>query len=156
MKNEVLKEESIGNELKFPVAEKKSLTFKLGARPLSFRLTSGYLAIIIIVMGIRIAFFINSSFTDGVVSDIQKSPRGYSFDSHITFTTSEGKTITFIAAPNLRLDIGERVRVIYKNKNPKKAAVYSFFGFWFNSILVCQVLAMFWVGLLVVYYGDYP
>ena len=156
MGNEVSKnKEVIGNEISFPVRENKPRV-KLNARKLFRVFLSGYILIAAVLMGIRCTFFINAHFAEGVVSDFRKSDRGYSFVSYITFSTEDGVKYTFRAAQNLKLDIGEPVRVIYKVNNPERAAVFSFFGFWFNSVLACQVLVLFWVGFLIVYYGDYP
>lgn len=156
MKSEITGREAIGNELSFRVPERKQRGLRINARNLLIRFIAGYFGIAVVLMGARCTFFINANYAEGIVIDVKKSPRGYSFEPHIKFTAADGKQFTFAAAQNLRVKPGERVKVIYKNANPARAAVYSFFGFWFNSILVCQVLVLFWVGLLIVYYGDYP
>jgi len=156
MSTEISGKDVIGNELTFSVPEKKQRGLKFNARKLAVKFIMGYLLIAALLTGYRCTFFINANFADGIVTDVKKTNRGYAFEPHVTFISGDGRQIAFVAAQNLRIKPGEHIKVIYKSHNPNRAAVYSFFGFWFNSILVCQVLAMFWVGLLVVYYGDYP
>ncbi len=156
MKSEISENEVIGNDLSFRLPGRSQRGLRVNARKLLMRFIAGYIVIAGALVGARCTFFINANYAEGVVTDIKKSPRGYSFEPHVIFTAGDGKQVSFAAAQNLRVKPGERVNVIYKSANPNRAAVYSFFGFWFNSILVCQVLVLFWVGLLVVYYGDYP
>lgn len=47
----------------------------------------------------------------------------------------DSKEITFTDDNNLDLELGQNVTVIYKKDNPGNARVYSFTGFWLNSII---------------------
>ena len=149
----------IGNELKFPVPEKKPKP-SLDKKKLFRIFLLGFFLITGTVMGIRCSFFVGADFTDGIVKEIVIVPFGGKppplFKPLVAFSTNHGEQVTFTGAENLKLKRGERVRVIYKKNNPHHAAVYSFFGFWFVSILICQVILLFWVGFLVVWYGYYP
>ncbi len=51
---------------------------------------------------------------------------------------------------NLKLEEGEIVTVVYKNKNPEDAYQYSFFGFWYYGILYS---ALSLVLLTIICYG---
>jgi len=155
VKNEISKDESLGNELSFPVREKKKRGEPLDARKLLLRFLLGYAVIAAVLMVARCTFFINARFAEGVVIDVRKSYGAWFFEPHVKFTAQNGEPITFTAARNLRVGIGEPVTVIYKRANPRCAAVYSFFGFWFNTLLAIQVLLMIWVVGLVTYYWDY-
>ena len=156
MPKEISKRDVIGNELSFPVNDKKSTRQPTRKKRLLATFLLGYLLIAVIVFGIRSLFFINAEFTEGIVNELKKSQRGFSFRAHIDFIAHDGSTVTFTSSENLRVMPGQQVRVVYKKKDPARAKVYSFFGFWFNAVIICQVIMFFWLGILIVYNANYP
>lgn len=155
MKEEAPNPDVIGNEITFPVPRKKP-RMPVDEKKMIRLLLCGFFVIVGGVMGVRCSFFINAGYADGVVTGISKAARGYGYHPRVMFADQNDRITTFNGAQNLKLKTGDRVKVIYKKNNPVRAAIFTFFGFWFNSILVCQVTLFFWVGFLVVYYGDYP
>ncbi|GIV32698.1 MAG: hypothetical protein KatS3mg031_0233 [Chitinophagales bacterium] len=129
---------------------------RISSRKLLMLLVAGYLVILGLVMGIRCTFLIGAVFTEGVVTGLQYGRNIRARDIHpvVTFTAQD-RTYTFTGAANVPLSKGQKVRVAYKKHNPSRAVIYTFWGFWFNALLTAQVLLLFWVGLLIVYYGYY-
>jgi len=149
----------IGNEIRFPVPEKKFRTPHPRKRNYFRIFLTGYGVILGVGLGIRCLFFINACFADGEVQRFNHrfvKRNIYSASAVILFHTKDGREVFFEGTRNLRLEQGEKVKVLYKKNQPQRAVVFSFFGFWFNTILICQLALLFWVGFLLAYYGyDY-
>ncbi len=83
----------------------------------------------------RVDYIIGSNTTEGEVIKTRNH------ESIIKFQT-DSKEITFHGTTIMTLEIGEKVRVIYKVENPKNAKIYRFSGFWFIPILYCLLPLM--------------
>ena len=144
---------TLGNELKFPEPPPKK-SFKANNKEIHSFFLKGVFVIILITIGSRIVFFINSEYADGEVVGFESKSRAFLRHPVIKFQLN-GNQYQFLAAVNINLELKEPVKVIYKKNNPENAAVYSFFGFWFHYLLFSQVVMIFWTGITVAWFANY-
>ena len=68
------------------------------------------------------------------------------FKPVIQFTVSN-KIYQFETTSNVEFEEGEKVKVIYHKSNPASAKVYSFFGLWWNELIINLVPTIVLVSL---------
>jgi hypothetical protein len=68
------------------------------------------------------------------------------FKPVIQFTVSN-KIYQFETTSNIDFDEGEKIKVIYHKSNPASAKVYSFFGLWWNDLIINLVPTIVLVSL---------
>ncbi len=112
----------------------------------------GISIVIIFLFLNRFDYIIGSTTTIGEVKYIKMWTQGTISRTHYTAPIISfnygSKTITFQAETNMDLEKGEKVNVIYKNKNPQNARIYSFIGFWLAPILYSMIPLLFLTALI--------
>jgi hypothetical protein len=68
------------------------------------------------------------------------------FKPVIQFTVSN-KIYQFETTSNIDFEEGEKIKVIYHKSNPASAKVYSFFGLWWNDLIINLVPTIVLVSL---------
>ena len=68
------------------------------------------------------------------------------FKPVIQFTV-KNKIYQFETISNVEFEDGEKVKVIYNKSNPASAKVYSFFGLWWNELIINLVPTIILVSL---------
>ena len=95
-----------------------------------------------IIWGFRTQRFVSSAErADGIVTDLdmRSDSDGSAYYPVVSFTTKEGKEVTFTSStggnppPKRR---GAEVEVLYDAANPEEAEINSFFALWFGPLLV--------------------
>jgi len=81
-----------------------------------------------------------SHITDGVVIghkiwENETFPEDTEIAPIVEFYTEDTR-ITFTSQRNLNYEINDKVNVIYKEKNPHNANIYSFYGFWLEPLIL--------------------
>jgi hypothetical protein len=122
-------------------------------------LLTGIAIIAVVYLAIKFKQLSDTAFTKGVVThvvtthgiNLTTSPLGGgTYDRAIVMYIIGDYEYRFKAPANLDYKKDDSVRVIYKISDPGDAAVYTFFGFWFNGILFCIIPI---VPLLAVVFG---
>lgn len=150
MKPQIQKEGEFIGDIWFPV-----LRERFSKIPLWPIFMKGYGGCVLFVLAIRCLFFIGADFAPGKVvhHDTYGAGRQLKIIPMVEFKTKEGKEMFVTLNRELYLKVGDEVEVIYKAKNPQRALVYSYAGFWANSAILCLVLLMFWIGLPLAIWG---
>ena len=108
------------------------------------------LSLDVVIIGLflfRMNYLLGGSKTNGVVVDVVSWSNG-SYRNRGTYTAPIIKfsvkklEYTFQGGTNIDLHPGAKIQVIYEDKNPNNASVYTFFGFWFVPIL-CSAISYF-------------
>lgn len=105
------------------------------------------LSLDVVIIGLflfRMNYLLGGSKTNGVVVDIVSwSSGGYrnrgTYTAPIIRFNVNNLEYTFQGETNINLNQGDKIQIIYEDKNPNKASIYTFFGFWFVPILISAI-----------------
>ena len=109
-----------------------------------------------VLWGLRTQRFVSSAErADGIVTDLdlRSDSDGSAYYPVVSFTTKEGKEVTFTSStggnppPKRR---GDKVGVLYDATSPEEAEIDSFFSLWFGPLLIGGVFGTLFplVGVL--------
>ncbi len=90
----------------------------------------------------RVDYMIGSETTTGNVIRIKKWYSRGSYSAPVINFKTELYNVTFQGETNMDVEVGDKVKVIYKTEYPSDAEVFSFVGFWLAPLLYCLVPLM--------------
>lgn len=90
----------------------------------------------------KLNFIQNAGFAQGRLIGIKevKTTRGIDFIPQIIYSVN-GKSYEFAGTENT-VYTAEWLPIIFDKKNPQKAYVYDFMGFWFFGLLMCLFICL--------------